>query len=373
MISYAQNHEDVLLARAFPNRKTGFYVDVGAMDPVEGSVTKHFYDLGWRGINIEPDARFFERLRQDRPRDINLNIALGAQPDTLDFHLFEEQGISTFNAEFAAYFIERGRPHRVMEYPVHTLADTCAEHVHQEIDFLKIDAEGWEGPILEGADWTRFRPLVVLMEATMPYSHLPAWRDSEPKLLAASYEFVHFDGLNRFYVREESRHLKEAFLYPPCVLDGYKPYSLAEAERQRCELQQRAQALEAQEAELRQRIGALEQEADRGREAAQRLTDELHGAQAELHGAQAETRLRTEEFASHQAHAREQARLAADAFTQQHAIWHERSEQQAEQLKAAAGRVRELERSLSQEQYARRAQTLDCLIGRPSGGREEQR
>ncbi len=57
MVSYAQNGEDVVLARVFGDRRAGFYVDVGAGHPVVDSVTKHFYDLGWRGINVEPLPR----------------------------------------------------------------------------------------------------------------------------------------------------------------------------------------------------------------------------------------------------------------------------------------------------------------------------
>jgi hypothetical protein len=53
-ISYAQNNEDVLLWRALGHVQDGFYIDVGASDPVEHSVTRAFYDAGWRGINIEP-------------------------------------------------------------------------------------------------------------------------------------------------------------------------------------------------------------------------------------------------------------------------------------------------------------------------------
>ena len=44
-----------MLARVFAGRRTGFYVDVGAADPVNLSVTKWFYDLGWSGLNIEPN------------------------------------------------------------------------------------------------------------------------------------------------------------------------------------------------------------------------------------------------------------------------------------------------------------------------------
>ena len=58
---YSQNSEDVLLARCFEGENQGFYVDVGAEDPVEGSITRHFYERGWNGINIEPVPFFFDR------------------------------------------------------------------------------------------------------------------------------------------------------------------------------------------------------------------------------------------------------------------------------------------------------------------------
>jgi hypothetical protein len=81
MISYAQNLEDVVLNRVFKSKPTGFYIDVGAHDPVEQSVTKYFHDLGWRGINIEPVRSSYWKFDKERPRDINLNLAVGARQD----------------------------------------------------------------------------------------------------------------------------------------------------------------------------------------------------------------------------------------------------------------------------------------------------
>jgi hypothetical protein len=52
-VSYAQNQEDVVLARALrPDDREGFWVDVGAGDPVLDSVTASFAERGWRGVNI---------------------------------------------------------------------------------------------------------------------------------------------------------------------------------------------------------------------------------------------------------------------------------------------------------------------------------
>ena len=86
MISFAQSGEDVVLARAFRGRNEGLYVDLGANDPVVDSVTKHFYDRGWRGINVEPVPSAFEALVAQRPRDVNLNVAVGRTRETRVFY-----------------------------------------------------------------------------------------------------------------------------------------------------------------------------------------------------------------------------------------------------------------------------------------------
>lgn len=211
MISYAQRMEDVTLARVFDDRPTGFYVDVGASDPVVRSVTKHFYELGWHGVNIEPVARFHRALVQDRPRDVNLCIALGTAAGTLEFFEFDTEGISTLSREHAEHFIRQNHrctPHTVDVVP---LREVCAQFCREPIDFLKIDVEGWERQVLEGGDWTRFRPRVLLVEATKPNSSEPAWDTWEPFLLSRGYVFAYFDGLNRFYVANEESPLLGRF------------------------------------------------------------------------------------------------------------------------------------------------------------------
>ena len=75
-VSYAQNFEDVILWRALAPFGPGFYIDVGAAEPVADSVTAAFYERGWRGINIEPMSAPFERLRAARPEDTNLQVAI---------------------------------------------------------------------------------------------------------------------------------------------------------------------------------------------------------------------------------------------------------------------------------------------------------
>lgn len=221
--SFAQNREDVLLDRAFARGVKGFYIDVGAHDPVLQSVTKHFSDLGWHGINIEPVTEVFGRLAAARDRDINLNVGISDEEGTLT--LYESPpgtGLSTFSADIARHHRETGWSLEEKIVSVTTLANVCETHVGDTtIDFLSIDVEGFERHVLEGADFARFRPRIVVVEATRPGSSVPAHGEWEHILLDAGYCFATFDGLNRYYVRKEDEDLKCVFEVPVNIFDDY--------------------------------------------------------------------------------------------------------------------------------------------------------
>src|SRR5215471_9401452 len=94
-VSYAQNQEDVMLYRALRDLEQGFYIDVGAQDPIIDSVTKAFYDRRWHGINIEPNEEYFHKLQSERPHDLNLATAVGREPGLIYFYEVAHTGLST--------------------------------------------------------------------------------------------------------------------------------------------------------------------------------------------------------------------------------------------------------------------------------------
>src|SRR5438270_1913498 len=86
MISYAVFCLKKKIARLFDANYHGFYVDIGAAQPDFLSVTCHFYNQGWSGINVEPTFRFYPLLCEARPRDINLQCAVGNSPGRATFY-----------------------------------------------------------------------------------------------------------------------------------------------------------------------------------------------------------------------------------------------------------------------------------------------
>jgi FkbM family methyltransferase len=226
-ISYAQNLEDVMLWRALKHVNSGFYIDVGACDPVADSVTKAFYDAGWSGINVEPMARAFRGVAKARPRDINLQVAIDRTEGTRTiFSVDEGNGLSTGNTEYAEAYRRSGRAVEEVRVPTRTLESVCREFAKGEIHFLKVDVEGSESEVLEGADFSKFRPWIVLVEATEPNTTRASHEAWEPILTGAGYAFRYFDGLNRFYVAEEKlAELSAAFDAPPNWFDHYQLHS----------------------------------------------------------------------------------------------------------------------------------------------------
>lgn len=215
-----------MLARAFPGDLPGFYVDIGAMDPEFHSVTKHFYDRGWHGVNVEPTPGFHEKLARERPRDVNLCAAVGPERGERPFHDSEGHGISTFRADLAQHFEGLQYSFRTRQVSVLPLREICARYCPGPIDFLKVDVEGTEEEVLESGDWNLFRPRIVLVEAVAADTMAPSWSAWEPLLLDNRYLFAYFDGLNRFYVRQEDQRLADCFRLPPNILDRFEMHEL---------------------------------------------------------------------------------------------------------------------------------------------------
>lgn len=222
MISYAQNFEDVMLWRALKGVKNGFYVDVGAARPELDSVTKHFYEQGWHGINIEPHPEDFPLLAAARPRDVNLKIAIGPQKGTITFYQNKIRGWSTLDRGTATEMLGLGGDSVEVQVECLPLQEVLDQYSDGPIHFLKIDVEGYEEEVLKSLDLKKSRPWIVVLEAADIHGRLPDPGKSFLQLVKNGYELVYTDALNFFYIsQEKSEELKPHFQKPPNIFDGF--------------------------------------------------------------------------------------------------------------------------------------------------------
>lgn len=208
--SYAQFLEDLILHCALKDIDKGFYIDVGANDPTELSVTKFFYDRGWHGINIEPLPDKCALLMEKRPRDINLCIGLSSEHGKLD--MFPNKGLTTFSEGIAKNVkTPTDIKHTKIIWTLSEVFDRYCDD-NQDIHFCKIDVEGYEQQVLEGVkDWRKFRPWVFAIESTLPMTSISNHEQWEPILLDNDYLFAFKFSINRYYVDAEHEYLLHNF------------------------------------------------------------------------------------------------------------------------------------------------------------------
>lgn len=198
--SYSQAREDVYVDRLLRKDK-GFYVDIGANDPVKLNNTYRFYRKGWRGINVEPDVSHYNRLTAVRENDINLNCGLSEIDESIPFYVFDRDVLSTFSEERAEHLMALGYVLvETREVECHPLRHILNAHAGDEdIDILSIDTEGFDYRILRTNDWERYKPTVIITESN----------DEEVNTLLTQHgyrlhrhTYIYHERLNSIYVLE---------------------------------------------------------------------------------------------------------------------------------------------------------------------------
>lgn len=166
--AYSQEGEDLILQRYFEHKKVGFYIEIGAHHPFRFSNTHSFYQKGWSGINIDAAPRSMEKFNKYRERDINLEVGLGIEEKVEDFYIFNEPALNTFDKEKLNEIIKENnyyliKSEKVIIRKMSTILDEL--NINCDIDFMSIDAEGYDLMVLRGNDWNKYIPKIILVES----------------------------------------------------------------------------------------------------------------------------------------------------------------------------------------------------------------
>ena len=228
VISYSQNQEDVVLFRLAELIPEGFYVDVGAAHPILDNVTYALYKAGWHGINVEPMKREADLLKEFRPRDITCETAAGNGIGRVTLYAapLENRGATTADEELVAKYTSTGQSFEAFEAGVLRLDQILEENNIAVVHILKIDVEGAERAVLEGASISKYRPWVLVIEATRPNSTEDVSSEWENLVLESGYSLTLFDGLNKFYVRSDMPEIMKLMSTPANVFDGWAPFEV---------------------------------------------------------------------------------------------------------------------------------------------------
>jgi FkbM family methyltransferase len=166
--SYSQEGEDLIVDRLLSGMKQGFYVEVGAHHPFRFSNTYFFYKKGWSGICIDPLPGTKKSFNRWRPRDLFLEVGISSGQDILEYFMFNEPALNTFDPIVAK---ERDglKGYQLVESKkinTFSLADVIQKNIpiNQKIDLLSVDVEGLDLEVLRSNDWNLFLPKVIIVE-----------------------------------------------------------------------------------------------------------------------------------------------------------------------------------------------------------------
>ena len=172
-ISWSQKGEDIALLGIFEGLPAGSYMDIGAHHPSRFSVTRHLYQRGWHGVNVEANQQLIEAFMQERPRDVNVCVAVGGK-DNYELTVFEEPAISTVNSDWKAKFLsEKNEILRVENVVGRKLRALYEEYFPTSpVDLLTIDVEGSDFEVLASMDFESLEgkrfPRYLMLETAPP-------------------------------------------------------------------------------------------------------------------------------------------------------------------------------------------------------------
>lgn len=191
--SYSQEGEDMILNKLLECENQGFYIDIGSHHPKRFSNTYFFYKKGWAGINIDAKPGSMKIFNKKRPRDINIEVGVSSKEEIINFYMFNEPALNTFD-ESLANSRTSDKYHIIETVSVNcmSLNGILEQYLpaNIKITFLTIDIEGYDLKVLATNDWNKYRPEYLIVESYELYIEKVTESDIYKYLTEKNYKLV---------------------------------------------------------------------------------------------------------------------------------------------------------------------------------------
>jgi FkbM family methyltransferase len=153
---------DEKLDTLFAQKTGGFYIEMGAHDGLFQSNTARLeFSRGWSGVLIEPSKNVYDACVVNRPRSKCFNCACVSTDYKEPYILgnFTGEAMASVNGlrQHATNLVS------VKATTLTSILDSVVPPI-KEIDLLSLDVEGYERAVLDGLDFSRYRPKYMLIE-----------------------------------------------------------------------------------------------------------------------------------------------------------------------------------------------------------------
>lgn len=208
-VTYAQNGEDIMLLNLVnllglgTHSKKPLWLDVGAHHPTNISNTRLLYNLGYTGVNVEANPNLMPAFHLERPRDLNLNVAIGLGEGLKTFYMYDAtSGRNTFCEEEKNACEKFMQVRERMELPTITITQLILNFIQGRWPpLLLLDVEGWDYDILESANFADSGPQIIVAELRKKQTFA-----AREMMSRQSYTQVCRLGENMIFCRNEHLH-----------------------------------------------------------------------------------------------------------------------------------------------------------------------
>jgi len=164
-IFYSNWGIDMLADEFFKKKMSGFYVDVGCHQPLLNNNTYRLYKRGWRGINIDLDYNTIDMFNFFRNKDLNIQAAISNKVEEKNLYFFHNRSpVNTLSKDSGS----KAKEIRKIQTTTLNKIINASKYRGNEIDFISIDVEGFELNVLEGLDFEKYKPKLVILELIDP-------------------------------------------------------------------------------------------------------------------------------------------------------------------------------------------------------------
>jgi FkbM family methyltransferase len=212
---YSQDNQDKYLEEnVFKGYKNGFYIDVGAHDGISINNTLYFSkNNGWKGINVEPIKSVYDKLKSNRPNDININCAICNSNGETEFICNEgyTEMISGIKDTFDPRHLQRlnfenkhmGGSTEIIKVNTKKIETICYENNISHVNYLSIDVEGAEFEVIKSINFDKVFIDVIGFENNYDNSSIPIVQYLEQH----NFRIIH-KSLDIFMINNKSTFLK---------------------------------------------------------------------------------------------------------------------------------------------------------------------
>lgn len=163
-------------------RSDFFFIQIGAFDGRSGDPIFNFVrQFEWEGILVEPQKKYFEKLKSnyvgcDRLKFLKVAISDKRKTDILyTIDESESSDLPEWAPQIASFSLDNVLKHRdaipdieerIREEQVEciTFDDLLKEVGEKSVDLLQIDAEGYDYEIIKMIDFNKMRPSIIRFE-----------------------------------------------------------------------------------------------------------------------------------------------------------------------------------------------------------------